>query len=56
MAKVVKKKNKLTPQSSVDQKQCLELAKTPEFSSISDIVSLALSEFFGKYEYIKLRN
>ncbi|AKB81030.1 sensory transduction histidine kinase [Methanosarcina barkeri 3] len=56
MAKVIKKKEQINATVSPwIKKQCLELAKTPEFSSISDVVSLALSEFFGKYEYIKTK-
>lgn len=56
MAKVVKKKEQINATVSPwIKKQCLELAKTPEFSSISDVVSLALSEFFGKYDYIKTK-
>ena len=48
MTKVVKKKEQINATVSPwIKKQCLELAKTPEFSSISDVVSLALSEFFG---------
>lgn len=56
MAKVTKKKEQINATVSPwIKKQCLDLAKTPEFSSISDVVSLALSEFFGKYEYIKTK-
>ncbi|MDW5550794.1 sensor histidine kinase [Methanosarcina sp.] len=56
MAKVIKKKEQINATVSPwIKKQCLDLAKTPEFSSISDVVSLALSEFFGKYEYIKTK-
>jgi len=56
MAKVIKKKEQINATVSPwIKKQCLDLAKTSEFSSISDVVSLALSEFFGKYEYIKTK-
>jgi len=54
MARFVKRKQQINATVSPwIKKQCLELAGTPEFSSVSDVVSLALSEFFGKYDYIK---
>jgi len=56
MARFVKRKQQINATVSPwIKKQCLELAETPEFSSISDVVSLALSEFFGKYDYIKTK-
>lgn len=56
MARFVKKKQQINATVSPwIKKQCLKLAGTPEFSSISDVVSLALSEFFGKYDYIKTK-
>jgi hypothetical protein len=54
MARFVKKKQQINATVSPwIKKQCLELAGTPEFSSVSDVVFIALSEFFGKYDYIK---
>lgn len=56
MAGVVKKKEQINATVSPwIKKRCLELAETPEFSSVSDVVSQALSEFFGKYDYIKAK-
>ncbi len=56
MARFVKRKKQINATVSPwIKKQCLELAETPEFSSVSDVVSLALSEFFGKYDYIKTK-
>lgn len=56
MAEVVKKKEQINATVSPwIKKRCLELAETPEFSSVSDVVSQALSEFFGKYDYIKAK-
>ncbi len=56
MARFVKKKLQINATVSPwIKKQCLELAGTPEFSSVSDVVSVALSEFFGKYDYIKIK-
>jgi PAS domain S-box-containing protein len=56
MARFVKRKQQINATVSPWIKnQCLELAGTPEFSSVSDVVSLALSEFFGKYDYIKTK-
>ncbi len=56
MARFVKRKQQINATVSPwIKKQCLELAGTPEFSSVSDVVSLALSEFFGKYDYIKTK-
>jgi Arc/MetJ-type ribon-helix-helix transcriptional regulator len=54
MAGAVKKKEQINATVSPwIKKRCLEIAGTPEFSSVSDVVSQALSEFFGKYDYIK---
>lgn len=56
MARFVKRKQQINATVSPwIKKQCLELAGTPEFSSVSDVVSLALSEFFGKYDHIKAK-
>lgn len=56
MAKLLKKKQQINATVSPwIKKQCLELAGTTEFSSISDVVSIALSKFFGKYDYIKTK-
>ncbi len=56
MARFVKKKQQINATVSPwIKKQCVELAGTPEFSSISDVVSIALSEFFGKYDHIKMK-
>jgi PAS domain S-box-containing protein len=56
MARFVKRKQQINATVSPwIKKQCMELAGTPEFSSVSDVVSLALSEFFGKYDYIKTK-
>lgn len=56
MARFVKKKQQINATVSPwIKKKCLELAETPEFSSVSDVVSLALSEFFGKYDYLKTK-
>lgn len=56
MARFLKKKQQINATVSPwIKKQCLELSRTPEFSSISDVVSIALSEFFGKYDYIKTK-
>jgi two-component system, sensor histidine kinase PdtaS len=46
-------KNKDTINATVSpwiKKQCIEMAKGPDFTSVSDIVSQALSEFIAKYE------
>lgn len=32
--------------------RCVEIANSPEFASLSDVVSQALSEYIGKYDYI----
>lgn len=32
--------------------RCVETANSPEFASLSDVVSQALSEYIGKYDYI----
>lgn len=56
MAKAVKKKEQINATVSPWIKiRCLELVATLEFSSVSDVVSLALSEFFGKYDHIKTK-
>lgn len=56
MARFVKKKQQINATVSPwIKKQCVELVGPPEFSSISDVVSIALSEFFGKYDYIKMK-
>jgi two-component system, sensor histidine kinase PdtaS len=56
MAKFLKKKQQINATVSPwIKRQCLELAGTSEFSSVSDVVSIALSEFFGKYDYIKTK-
>ncbi|MGA9187298.1 MAG: histidine kinase dimerization/phosphoacceptor domain -containing protein [Methanosarcina sp.] len=56
MAKAVKKKEQINATVSPWIKiRCLELIATFEFSSVSDVVSLALSEFFGKYDHIKTK-
>jgi two-component system, sensor histidine kinase PdtaS len=56
MARFLKKKQQINATVSPwIKKQCLEIAGTPEFASVSDVVSIALSEFFGKYEYIKTK-
>lgn len=56
MVRVIKKKEQINATVSLwIKKRCLELAETPEFSSVSDVVSQALSEFFGKYDYIKAK-
>jgi hypothetical protein len=46
-------KNKLQINATVSpwiKKRCIELANEPEFTSISDIVTIALIEFFEKYD------
>ncbi|KKH23108.1 hypothetical protein [Methanosarcina mazei] len=56
MAGAVKKKEQINATVSPwIKKRCFEIAETPEFSSVSDVVSQALSEFFGKYDYIKAK-
>jgi|GEM_PF-1928911 len=56
MAAAVKKKEQINATVSPwIKKRCLELADTPEFSSVSDVVSQSLSEFLGKYDYIKAK-
>jgi hypothetical protein len=51
MAKIVRNKEQIT--ASVTpylKKRCIEIAKGPDFTSISDIVTQALSEFITKYD------
>jgi two-component system, sensor histidine kinase PdtaS len=56
MARFLKRKQQINATVSPwIKKQCMELAGTLEFSSVPDVVSLALSEFFGKYDYIKTK-
>jgi hypothetical protein len=49
-------KNKLQINATVSpwiKKRCIELANEPEFTSVSDIVTIALIEFFAKYDLLK---
>lgn len=56
MAGVVKKKEQINVTVYPWIKNDVQnLSDTPEFSSISDIVYQVLSEFFGKYDYLKAR-
>ncbi|MGB9929520.1 MAG: sensor histidine kinase [Methanosarcina sp.] len=56
MVRIIKKKEQINATVSPwIKKRCLELAGTSEFSSVSDVVSLALSEFLGKYDYLKTK-
>lgn len=51
MAKIVKRKEQINATVSPWlKKRCTEIAQGPDFSSISDIVSQALSEFIAKYD------
>lgn len=51
MPKVIKKKEQINATVSPWlKKRCIEIAQGPDFSSISDIVSQALSEFIAKYD------
>lgn len=54
MSKIVKKKEQINATVSPWlKKRCVELANSPEFASMSDLVSQALSEFISKYDNIK---
>lgn len=56
MAKVVKKKEQINATVSPWlKKRCTEIAQGPDFSSVSDVVSQALSEFIAKYDDIKTK-
>ncbi len=51
MTKVVKKKEQINATVSPWlKKRCTEIAQGPDFSSVSDVVSQALSEFIAKYD------
>ena len=51
MPKIAKNKEQINATVSPWlKKQCVEMAQGPDFTSVSDIVSQALSEFIAKYE------
>lgn len=56
MSKIVKKKEQINATVSPWIKmRCLEMTESPDFSSLSDIVSQALSEFIAKYDERKIK-
>jgi two-component system, sensor histidine kinase PdtaS len=56
MPKIVKNKEQINATVSPWlKKRCAEIAQGPDFSSVSDIVSQALSEFIAKYDDIKAK-
>jgi two-component system, sensor histidine kinase PdtaS len=56
MPKIPKNKDQISATVSPwIKKQCLEMAQGPDFTSVSDIVSQALSEFIAKYNEKKTK-
>ncbi len=54
MPKIVKNKDQISATvSPYLKKRCIEIAQDPEFTSVSDVVSQALSEFIAKYDVRK---
>jgi hypothetical protein len=58
MSEIVRNKDQITATVSPwIKKQCLSLANSEDFSSMSDVVSQALIEFFDRYyEKKKMQN
>lgn len=55
MSKIVRNKEQITATVTPYLKnRCIEIARGPDFTSISDIVTQALSEFITKYDERKL--
>lgn len=51
MPKIVKNKDQISATvSPYLKKRCIEISQDPEFTSVSDVVSQALSEFIAKYD------
>jgi hypothetical protein len=56
MSKIVKNKDQINATvSPYLKKRCIEISQDPEFTSVSDIVSQALSEFIAKYDERKMK-
>jgi two-component system, sensor histidine kinase PdtaS len=56
MSKIVRNKEQINATvTPYLKKRCIEIAEGPDFTSISDIVSQALSEFITKYDERKVK-